>query len=60
VREKASNEGQAVLQRRLREPSFYGEVMAKLAFEPLRLCLVTVPPRARSDRSLPEHLQQIT
>src|SRR6266852_3380415 len=58
--EKAPNEGQAVCQRRLREPTFQDEVPAELALKPLQLRLVHIRRRRRNNSILPEHLQQIT
>lgn len=42
---------------RLRQPSFHGEVLPELTFEPLRLVLVIIRLRPRNNRCLPEQLQ---
>jgi hypothetical protein len=57
--EKAPNEGQAVCQRRLREPTFHAEVPSELALKPLQLRLVH-RWRTRNNSILPERLQEIT
>src|SRR2546427_10388870 len=58
--EKTANEGQAVCERRLREPAFHGEVPSDLALKPLQLRLVLIRRRTRNTSILPESLQQIT
>jgi hypothetical protein len=58
--EEAPNEGQAVFQRRLREPTFHAQVPSELALKPLQLRLVHIRRRTRNNSILPERLQQIT
>src|SRR5262249_28138822 len=58
--EKAPNEGQAVCQRRLRQPTLHAEVPSELASKPLQLRLNHIRHRTRNNSILPERLQQIT
>jgi hypothetical protein len=58
--EKAPNEGQAVCQRRLREPTFHAEVPSELALKPLPLRIVHIRRRTRNNSFLSQRRQQIT
>ena len=60
VHEKAPYEGQAVLQRRLREPPLLDEVLLELAFDPLPLRFVTRSRRSwGNDCRFTQHPKQI-